>query len=134
MAIKPQALKRATRRNVGDHLDREWLRDQLIIVSVNEYDPDAQTSFGPQAQVDCDLLIASGEHQGERDEHFMTWGNLARQIGANEVGSTVVLRVIQGGTPDRRWWGVDTDISDTEFEQAQQVLLDVAGVKRPATS
>lgn len=134
MAIKPQALQRATVRNVGDHIDRAWLENKLVIVSVNEYEPEAVTSFGKTSQVDCDLLIASGEHQGERDEHFVTWGNLARQIGANEVGSTVVVRVIQGGPPDKRWWGVDADVTDDEFAHAQQVLLDVAGVKRPTAS
>lgn len=134
MALKPQALKRAAARSVGDHLDRAWMENELVIVSVNEFNPAAITSYGPQAQVDCDLLIASGPHEGERDEHWMTWGNLAAQIGANSIGETVVLRVIQGGPPDRRFWGVDTDISDAEFSHAQQVLLEVAGVKRPAAA
>lgn len=105
-------------------LRKSDLVGHLVAFTVTGYDEAALTQYGAQAQVDVDLLVVDGPSAGARDPRWRTFGNLARQMGAQPAGATVVARVTSGPgrAPGSTWYGINLDVSDADVELARAAV------------
>lgn len=114
----------------GAGIDKQTLaEDQAVVVfSVGTFNPAAENRHRVTADVTADLLVVTGRHAGRRDRQWREWGNLAKQMGAQPAGVTVVGRVTSGpgSTPGSRWYGIDfRSITDVEVAAARAMVADV---------
>ncbi len=129
MALNAMSVQAGVAANLGDHLPKTELIDQLIAFSVVDYDPDEPGDYGRQPRVDVDLLVVTGPHAGTRDEKWRTWGNLAAQMGAQDAGATIAARVTSGPgkVKDSRWYGLSFELTPEEIGEVREAVLAAAG-------
>lgn len=115
---------------------KQDLVGQVVVFQVAEFIPDASTMHGIQAQADVDLLVVTGPLAGTEVQGWRCWGNLAKQMDAQEGAEPTVARVVAGpdrnGTPS--WYGIDISVTDAEFEAAQAAIGGGKAAKSSAKS
>jgi hypothetical protein len=119
MALDAKTATRGT-ATTSDGIAKTELVGQTIAFSVLSYDPEHLGNYGLQPKVVVDLLVLDGPLEGSRDESWATYGNLAAQMGEQPRGKTVIAKVASGPgkTAGSKWFGLDLDIPEGEFDEA----------------
>lgn len=119
-----------TRNNDADGPVKQDLVGELIVVTLNTYNPEQPTSFGETQAAFCDLVVVTGEHKGQYPG-WAAFGLLGKQIGeAIDEGQTAPCRVTSGTSKNgqRTWIGADFDVDEDDTKLA----LDAYNAAAPA--
>lgn len=134
MSLNTTRIVRGAQPDDGEIIKTTLAEDNaLVAFSVIAYTPEAETQYGTNADVTVDLLVVDGRLAGRRDRQWRAFGNLARQLGAQPVGETVVARITSGmgKVPGSRWYGADFDVDDNDLAVAR-TAIDEATNQNPA--
>lgn len=125
MTLDPAKLTRVTDTSPTGSLSqvtKDDLSGQVVVYSVNRYQPDAVGKYGTGPQLDADLLIVTGPKAGHRDPDWRCWSGLARQMRERcPDGATAVGRVVTGTSDRGTWWGIDP-VGDEEVQAANRAI------------
>jgi hypothetical protein len=117
----------------GEELTKEDLLGALIIISVDDFNPQTATKFGTSATLLATVTVVDGPLAGTVEPRFYCAGNLARQIGNGlDVGQMAPGRIVKGlSAGGREWFGVEwaTTVQDLEAAEAAMRPLPAAPAK-----
>jgi hypothetical protein len=108
----------------SDGFTKEDLLNELIVIQVDDYDPNTPTKYGPSATLLGTVTVVTGELAGVVEPRFYCAGNLARQIGeALDVGSMAPGRIIKGQSANGRdWFGIEWATERGDLEAAEKAI------------
>jgi len=108
----------------GEELTKEDLLGALIVISVDDFNPQTATKYGTSATLLATVTVVDGPHAGTVEPRFYCAGNLARQIGNGlDVGQMAPGRIVQGqSSGGREWFGIEWATAEQDLQAAEAAI------------